>query len=349
MNSEFKPILTVAIPTYNRSKTLKRVLLQLKKEKNQNFQILVSDNDSSDNTKTMVSRYRQSVRNLEYHRNDKNLGYSGNILKLYELTKTRYVWFIADDEEVLPGAIDRILQSLRRYRPVVAVFNHLKIDPYGREVEDGVRDNIVHSKIESMKSYKSILRMGFLSIVVIEKRLSLNAVRRICDENNIYFQISLALLLLSNKFNFCEIALPIVFRNQSYRSGEFYKFIMTGIIDAILISKNKLNKKILLSDTRRQVFQALELYLCQKLGLFKFYGRPTLTTLEKVFLYYGFISVFIVSFPIIYHITPAFLLKLLYKSKLVKIHGEKGGIVVYNENINRVFSNKTNSGFINYR
>src|SRR3989344_9506867 len=106
--------LTVAIPTYNRSETLEKILLQLSQEKDIPFNILVSDDQSSDDTEAMIRRYQLILPNLVYNKNPVNLGFSGNVCKLYELADTRYVWFLCDDETVLPGAIRKVTDAIRR-------------------------------------------------------------------------------------------------------------------------------------------------------------------------------------------------------------------------------------------
>ena len=65
-----KPILTVAIPTYNRPWSLKKILDQLHKEKNQTFQIVVSDDSSVDDIASVVKKYQGSMNNLDYYRNE---------------------------------------------------------------------------------------------------------------------------------------------------------------------------------------------------------------------------------------------------------------------------------------
>jgi glycosyltransferase involved in cell wall biosynthesis len=341
MSKKSKPILTVAIPTCNRSQSLEKVLSQLHKEKNQDFQIIVSDNDSSDNTEAMIVEHQQSVHNLQYHKNNKNLGCSGNVLKLYELAKTRYIWFLSDDEEVLPGAIDRILEALKKYSPVVALFNHVQVDAYGRKVEEGVKGDIFYDKIGKLANYRPLMRTGFISIIVVEKRLPLNIIKKKYMADNLSFQITLSLLLLNDKFKFYEIASPIVFRNTGYKSGEFF-YLMTDLLKAAFVVGYKFDNKKFMSMEKTQIFKAFELYLSQKLGLFKFYGRPTLKSIKRIIQYYGLSSVFILFFPIIYILTPGFLLKFIYRMQLIKIHGEKKGLEIYEENINRVSkSNRT--------
>jgi len=203
-----QPLLTIAIPTYNRSKTLEKIINQLRKEKEESFVILISDDASPDNgrTEAMVRKYQKIMSNLIYHKNKTNSGFSGNVCKLYELAQTRYVWFFCDDDTVLPGAVNSILQALVKYEPVVAVFNCTWINPWGEELSAGPKKDIIYDDINELTDYQSLMRITFLSAVVVEKRLPIEPLKRTAYKDNIFFQITLSLFLLSDKFKYCEIA-----------------------------------------------------------------------------------------------------------------------------------------------
>ena len=330
-----KPILTVAIPTYNRAKTLKRLLNQLKKESHSGFRILISDNASSDNTQEMVKLYQKKMKNVDYVRNEKNLRSWGNIYNLYKLSKTSYIWFLSDDEEILPRAINKIIESLHKYRPTVALFNHLKEDPYGRKVVDGVSQDTFFDDIKKLDNYGRITRAGFMSIIVMQKRLPLKKIKKKYIEGNYYIQMTLVILTLNDKFRFCEIAVPIVFRNTGYRSIEFFKIMITDFLRSILIVNHRFDNKKFIADVKKQTLKNLLVYLSQKLGLIRFYGKPDLPTIRMIIKYFGISSVIILSFPVIKFLMPAFMLKFAYKTKLQSIHGKKRGLIVYKRNINR--------------
>lgn len=345
-----KPILTVAIPTYNRAKSLEKSLKYLKKENTSLIEILISDNNSLDQTEILVKKYRKQMPNLSYNKNDFNIGYSGNILKLYELAKTKYIWFLSDDEEILPNAVENILTTLTNHKAAVTIFNHIRIDPYNRKLIDGVANDIIYNKKDDLTYYHPIIRSCFISVVVVEKRLAFKEVKKIYDENNVYFQLSLVILILNRNFKFCEASAPIVFRNTTYESGEFYKFILTDWLDAIFKVKNsKLDNSKFTIWAKKEIPNAFQLYLSQKIGMYKYNRKPTLKTIQKIIKYYGILSIVIALFPIAYFIIPSILLKILYRNKLIDIHGRNKALKIYNINLNRVNKNKINSGFINYR
>lgn len=71
-----KPLLSICIPTYNRSSYLKKCLDSIitQKEFNSgNVEIVISDNCSTDDTGILVQNYTAKYDNIKYFRNDNNI------------------------------------------------------------------------------------------------------------------------------------------------------------------------------------------------------------------------------------------------------------------------------------
>lgn len=71
-----KPLLSICIPTYNRSRYLAVSLNNIIKHANTFYgeiEIIISDNASTDDTATVVSDAQNSFGALFYYRNDSNL------------------------------------------------------------------------------------------------------------------------------------------------------------------------------------------------------------------------------------------------------------------------------------
>jgi len=94
------PVVSIVIPTYNREKMLERLLYSIKDSSypKDKLDIIVINNNSSDNTTEIVSKIRLKLRlKLRIHTNKKNLllGYARN--KGIELAKGDLIFFIDDD------------------------------------------------------------------------------------------------------------------------------------------------------------------------------------------------------------------------------------------------------------
>ncbi|NMG21206.1 glycosyltransferase family A protein [Brasilonema bromeliae] len=94
---------TIAIPTYNRSKLLKTSLKSALAQDYSDFQVLVLDNASSDDTEAVVRSFSDS--RITYVRNDANIGIFGNWQRTIEINSSPYLSILSDDDILLPNFI----------------------------------------------------------------------------------------------------------------------------------------------------------------------------------------------------------------------------------------------------
>lgn len=113
---ETAPLLTIAIPTYNRANYLKDTLrqLQLEVEAHQinDIEILVSDNASSDETEQVVEEFQASGFDVRYVLNLDNVGSDANIAQCFNLAKSHYVLILGDDDLLYDGSLEWLMTVL---------------------------------------------------------------------------------------------------------------------------------------------------------------------------------------------------------------------------------------------
>jgi glycosyltransferase involved in cell wall biosynthesis len=110
------PILTIAIPTYNRAKYLKRCLFYITKQININdnaIELVVSDNNSNDETNQVVKYFIELGYNIKYIKSNDNLGPDINIDKCYEIAMGKYVLALGDDDIIITNSLFKILEILK--------------------------------------------------------------------------------------------------------------------------------------------------------------------------------------------------------------------------------------------
>lgn len=108
--------LSIAIPTYNRGiflqENLSRVLKQVVGFENE-IEILVSDNCSSDNTQSIIQDLIYLGAPIIYNRNNENIGMDGNFIYCFKNASAKYVWLLSDDDHLVEGSIPRIVNLLK--------------------------------------------------------------------------------------------------------------------------------------------------------------------------------------------------------------------------------------------
>lgn len=345
-----KPILTIAIPTFNRASSLEILLKQLEKELNDDVEVLVSDNNSQDDTERLMKSYIKKNPKILYNRNKANLEFNGNIRVLYEKSRTQYIWFICDDDTITPGAIKIIVKELQKYEPTVAIFSNNWINPFGEKKISTIHKTTMHDSLATFDDYQPLMRATFLSVVVLERRKNIKELVKTNYNDNIFFQLSLVVYLLSDSFKLLEVASkPIIERNVGYKYGEFFKFNAIDHLKAVFIIPHTFDNRKFIDWSMKKIPYMFELYISRKLGLFLYSGNPTQETIRLLHKYYGVWAYLLRSLPLISFFIPTALVKILYFSRLYTIHGYKKAKKVYNLNINRVFKDKRETSFTEYK
>lgn len=110
MNSE--ELLSICIPTFNRSEILKRNVLYLINEvRNFNLPILISDNNSSDDTARTVEFLKNEYQNIIYYKQEANIS-DLNFPFILSKASTKYAWLLGDKNRISSGAIAKVLKII---------------------------------------------------------------------------------------------------------------------------------------------------------------------------------------------------------------------------------------------
>lgn len=106
---------SIIIPTFNRSKFLKKAIQSVLLQKKISFEIVVGDNCSTDNTEKVVKSFKDS--RIIYFKNNKNLGFAGNIRKCFKKAKGKYVFTLGDDDLILDeNTLFEVFKVMEKYQ-----------------------------------------------------------------------------------------------------------------------------------------------------------------------------------------------------------------------------------------
>lgn len=124
-------ILTIGIPTFNGAKYLsfavESAIREIPKGEEKKYEILISDNASTDNTKQLVLDLQKLYPNqISYVCNKTNVGYDRNLNLLIKKSKGKYVKLLGDDDELMPNSIKRITDEILKNPNLVAIVHSVK-------------------------------------------------------------------------------------------------------------------------------------------------------------------------------------------------------------------------------
>ncbi|HKP97787.1 MAG TPA: glycosyltransferase [Fibrobacteria bacterium] len=106
------PLLSIGLPVYNAEKYLSQTLENLLSQTFRDFELVVSDNASTDSTESICRGFCSRDRRVKYHRNARNLGAAPNFNRAFELAVGKYFKFAAYDDLHEPDYLRKCIDLL---------------------------------------------------------------------------------------------------------------------------------------------------------------------------------------------------------------------------------------------
>lgn len=115
---ENKPIISICIPTYKRSKTLKEwldsITAQFDGEIEKKIEIIIADDASPDDTEQMVTEYMKNYTNMQYHRYPINKWLTYNITAVTNFASWDYLWLLTDDDCITNFSLKYVMEIIEK-------------------------------------------------------------------------------------------------------------------------------------------------------------------------------------------------------------------------------------------
>lgn len=172
-------LLTIAIPTYKKSRELKRALEALALQYDKRLEIIVSDDASPDNTAEVVAEIQNRVP-IIYIRNEKNLGYDRNYMQCYRKATGKYVMLMGNDDFMMDGGVAYILDYLEKHSDIDWVYvNYRRFfekegKPYFEGTDTPIIDDMSNISKKKFISYTSIWVSTLTSVVRRDKVMQIS-------------------------------------------------------------------------------------------------------------------------------------------------------------------------------
>ncbi|MDH6087202.1 glycosyltransferase family 2 protein [Umezakia ovalisporum] len=119
------PKLSIGLPVYNGEKFIKLALDSLLAQTFTDFELIISDNASTDNTEAICREYAAQDQRIRYYRNDTNLGCSRNFNRVFELSVGEYFKWAAYDDLHASDFLIKCVTVLDNNPTVVLCHSHV--------------------------------------------------------------------------------------------------------------------------------------------------------------------------------------------------------------------------------
>lgn len=129
------PPLTVGMPVYNGERFLAETLDSILAQTYGDFDLIITDNASSDSTPDICRDYAADPR-VRYHRHPKNLGAAVNYTSCFERSTSPFFKWAAHDDPCAPGLFETCMAALRDQPDAVLAFARtVSIDADGHRLK----------------------------------------------------------------------------------------------------------------------------------------------------------------------------------------------------------------------
>lgn len=132
---EAVPAVSICLPVYNGENYLAIAIDSMLAQTFADFELVISDNASTDRTEEICRKFADADPRVRYHRNERNVGGARNQANAIQLSRGRYVRLSAHDDKIAPTHLEECVAVLEERPDVVIAFTRtVVIDEVGAEV-----------------------------------------------------------------------------------------------------------------------------------------------------------------------------------------------------------------------
>lgn len=222
-----KPLVSIGMPIYNSEKFIRPALDSLLKQDYEHFEVIISDNHSTDATREICLDYTARDGRVRYFRNEMNVGAIKNFNKVFELSQGEYFMWHAHDDYRESNYISSCLNILGVHPNIILCCSNALLNEKGCFRE--LKENFNTMGMSPNKRFRKILwNNSCASIYGLMRRSVLRETGLFRDTIG---SDNLLLAELSLMGEFFQI--PLVLFKISIRSGNVVKKVKS-VFEAIL-------------------------------------------------------------------------------------------------------------------
>jgi len=122
-----QPLVSVGMPVRNAAKTLAMAIESVVNQTYKNLEIIISDNNSDDETAEICKRYAAQDPRIRYFRQDKNITIVRNFRFVFEKCHGKYFMWAAHDDLRTENYVEVLLEGFRKEPSASLVFSDVAI------------------------------------------------------------------------------------------------------------------------------------------------------------------------------------------------------------------------------
>jgi glycosyltransferase involved in cell wall biosynthesis len=157
-SSSMRPRVSIGLPVYNGEPFVRQALESLLAQTYTDFELIISDNASTDRTAEICREFASRDSRIHYHRLKENIGVDRNFNRTFELSGGEFFRWAAADDLCAPTLLQRSVELLDSRKDVVLCYPKSRyIDDHGDFLKD-YEDNLHIESPLAHERFASYLR-----------------------------------------------------------------------------------------------------------------------------------------------------------------------------------------------
>ncbi len=217
-----KPVVSVVIPTHNRANLVVRAIKSVLSQTFEDFELIVVDDASSDNTEKVVKRFQDP--RINYVRHQKNIGAPATRNTGIRMARGAYIGLLDDDDEWLPTKLEKQIAKFGEVSSRVGlIYSGAEVreksksggpETYFPEARGNVKERLLLGTTVCGLHTVLIRKKSFMKVGLFDEKLSS------CQDWDMWMRIS-----EQYEFDFVPEILSITYLHEDQISSNFESLI----------------------------------------------------------------------------------------------------------------------------
>jgi len=151
--SDKRPRVSIGMPVFNGESYIEEALDSILAQTYRDFELIISDNASTDRTQEICAAYAAKDERIRYHRNGENLGAAKNFNQVFEMSRGEYFKWASHDDVLAPRYLSECVELLDQDPSIVLCHARTgRIDEHSELV--GVNEELQYMRLTSDRPHE---------------------------------------------------------------------------------------------------------------------------------------------------------------------------------------------------
>lgn len=153
-----KPRVSIGLPVYNGERYIAEALDSIISQTYTDFELIISDNASTDRTEEICRDYVSRDGRISYHRNETNKGAAWNYNRVFALSQGDYFKWASHDDRCAPTFLERCVEVLDRFPEVMVAYPRTAVIDERGEIIEIKEDDLPLDSPDVVERFSSCLK-----------------------------------------------------------------------------------------------------------------------------------------------------------------------------------------------